>query len=159
MPNSTRSSNRFAPSRPRAKALGARIAWRPSRILVVILVSFALLAPWAVLVSEMPRVAAWPLALAAFVWGLHDARREGRRAAREIVIAAGDAASTIDGQAVRDLAVVWRGPLAFLRWRDEDGRTRRLAFWPDTLPAGQRRELRLAASGLETARSRASMAP
>lgn len=135
------------------------MAWRPSRILVVILISFALLAPWAVLASEMPRAVAWPVALGLLAWGLHDARREGRRPAREIVLAVGETAPTVDGRPARDLAVVWRGPLAFLRWRDEDGRTRRLAFWPDTLPAGQRRELRLAASGLETARSGTSMAP
>jgi toxin CptA len=135
------------------------VAWRPSRLLIAILVSFALLAPLAVLASEMPRAAAWPLALVAFVSGLCKAYREAVRPACDIVIAAGDAASTIDGRAARDLIVTWRGPLAFLRWRDEDDRTRRLAFWPDTLPAGQRRELRLAASGQEITRSRASMAP
>lgn len=159
MPNSTRSSNRFAPSRPRAKGLGGRVAWRPSRLLIAILVAFALLAPLAVLASEMPRAAAWPLALAAFVSGLCNAYREAGRPACDIVIAAGDAASTIDGRIARDLIVTWRGPLAFLRWRDEDGRIRRLAFWPDTLPAGQRRELRLAAAGQEITRSRASVAP
>ena len=46
---------------------------------------------------------------------------------------------------MEDLDVEWRGALAFLRWRDAAGRTQRRGFWPDTLPAGKRRELRLAA--------------
>ncbi|WP_231734445.1 hypothetical protein [Noviluteimonas gilva] len=40
--------------------------------------------------------------------------------------------------------VHWRGTLAFLRARDAQGRTHRLAFWPDTLDARGRRALRLA---------------
>ncbi|WP_242107832.1 hypothetical protein [Luteimonas aquatica] len=115
------------------------------------------LAPLAVLASEMPRVAAWPLALAACAWGASRALGEIRRAPREIVIAPG--ACTVDGEPAAQMAVSWRGPLAFLRWRAGDGRCRRLAFWPDTLPAARRRELRLAASAAAAARSGPSVAP
>jgi toxin CptA len=53
----------------------------------------------------------------------------------------------------------WRGPLAFLRWRDSDGRMHRLAWWPDVLPVAARRELRLAALDGAGAVPAASMAP
>jgi toxin CptA len=56
------------------------------------------------------------------------------------------------------LRVRWRGPLAFLRWRDPDGRARRLVFWPDTLPAAARGELKLALQQREAAGGGASMA-
>jgi toxin CptA len=53
----------------------------------------------------------------------------------------------------------WRGPLAFLAWRDRDRRCHRLAWWPDMLSAAGRRELRLAAMMAEAAHSRRRMAP
>jgi toxin CptA len=44
-----------------------------------------------------------------------------------------------------DLTVRWRGTLATVVGRDPAGKLRRLAWWPDTLPAPARRALRLAA--------------
>jgi toxin CptA len=112
-----------------------------------------------VLVSEMPRTAAWPLAVAILIYGGGLARREWRRPRRELVFPHGDAPVLVDGRPARDVALQWRGPLAFLRWRDEHGRLHRLAWWPDTLPPARRRELRLAAAAREAAPGRASMAP
>lgn len=39
----------------------------------------------------------------------------------------------VDGLPVDALDLHWRGPLAFLRYRDATGRRQRLAWWPDTL--------------------------
>ena len=65
----------------------------------------------------------------------------------------------LDGDPVADVAVAWRGSLAFVRWRGENGRIHRLGWWPDTLPSARRRELRLAAPAPAAAPDAASMAP
>jgi toxin CptA len=65
----------------------------------------------------------------------------------------------LDGQPLDKAEVQWRGPLAFLVWWDRQGRPQRLSWWPDTLPAASRRELRLAAGSLEAARGHRQMAP
>jgi toxin CptA len=117
------------------------------------------LAAGSVLVSEMPRIAAWPLAVATLVYGSCLARREWRRPHRAFVFPVGDAPVLVDGRPATDVALQWRGPLAFLRWRDDGGRLHRAAWWPDTLPAARRRELRLAATPHEAAPGRGSMAP
>jgi toxin CptA len=104
-----------------------RLEWRPSRWLVGALIALAMLAPFAVLVSEMPRVAAWPLGLVACAHGLRQAWREWRKPPRALVVPLAQA------------SLHWRGPLLFLRCGSE-----RASWWPDTLDAGQRRELRIA---------------
>jgi len=128
-------------------------------MLTATLLVLAVAAAFAVLVSEMPRIAAWPLALAALVHGTWQAWREARRPCGGIMISAGEARSTVDGRAVEAMTLSWRGPIAFLRWRDGDGRIGRRVFWPDTLPIAQRRELRLAAPAPVNAQMPASMAP
>ncbi|HZF97715.1 MAG TPA: hypothetical protein VEY92_05645 [Pseudoxanthomonas sp.] len=67
--------------------------------------------------------------------------------------------ASVDDLPVDAMRVAWRGPLAFARWQDRNGRIRRLAWWPDTLPAGKRRELRLAADAAPAAQRRRPMAP
>lgn len=128
-------------------------------MLVVILLLLAAAAAFAVLASEMPRAAAWPLALAALAWGAWRARHEARRRPCEIVIISGNGQSTADSRAIEALVVHWRGPLAFLHWRDQDGHIQRRVFFPDTLSAARRRELRLAAPRPVSAHGAASMAP
>lgn len=135
-----------------------RLEWRPSRLLIGTLFALGMLATAAVLASELPRLAAWPLALVALGHGLWCSRREAARAACLLVVAS-DGTCRVDGVAVEALQVRWRGVLAFVQWRDGNGRMRRLAFWPDTLPAARRRELRLAASAVMAARPSPSMAP
>lgn len=137
----------------------AEIPWRPSRWLLALLAAMTPLAAFAVLASEMPRIAAWPLALAAFGHGLALLRREAHRPVRVFVFSGAAVPVSLDGGPIADAALRWRGPLAFLRWRDARGRVRRLAWWPDTLPPARRRELRLAAPDPQAARHAATMAP
>jgi toxin CptA len=118
-----------------------------------------LLAAGSVIASEIPRLAAWPLALAAAAHGAFLARRELHRPSCSLVIPMGDAPATVDGESMNDLMVQWRGPLAFLHWRDPDGRPRRMHGWPDSLPAPARRELRLALIARTAAPPAVSMAP
>src|SRR3546814_2803577 len=70
----------------------------------------------------MPRIAAWPLALSALAHGGWLAWREARAARGELVIAGEGGRASVDGRAVEDLSVRWRGPIAFVEWRDGDGR-------------------------------------
>src|SRR3546814_17480109 len=107
----------------------------------------------------MPRIAAWPLALSALAHGGWLAWREARAARGELVIAGEGGRASVDGRAVEDLSVRWRGPIAFVEWRDGDGRRRRHVFFPDPLPAARRRELRLAAPAPGPARRASSVAP
>jgi toxin CptA len=121
-------------------------------------VALGVLAALATLASEMPRGAAWPLATLASAHGAWLARGYSRRRRRQLWWVAGRAPE-VDGVSVRAATLHWRGPFAFLCWRDADGRVRRLAWWPDTLPAAARRELKLVAqAGLDTPAA-PSMAP
>lgn len=158
MPRSNRSSPASAHSRPPAEAAGCRLERRPSHWLAAALALLGALAAFAVLASEMPRTAAWPLALAALAHGAWLAWREASAEPGEIVVAA-NCRCSVDGRAVEALRVRWRGPLAFVQWREADGRRGAHVFWPDALPAARRRELRLAAPAPAPARGAASMAP
>ena len=88
----------------------------------------------------MPRGAAWLLALAASTYGGWLLRREQRKPPRMFVFPGDDGPVLLDGEAVDGVTVQWRGPLAFVRWRDADGGAHRLVWWPDTLPRERRRE-------------------
>ncbi len=116
------------------------------------------LAALALIGSEMPLPLSLPLALLAAGEGLRLARRECMRPTRWLAIG-GDGAATLDGEGITGLSVEWRGPLAFMRFADSAGRPCRLAWWPDTLPARSRRELRLAAPVKAAAQKAPSMAP
>ncbi|NOT86650.1 MAG: hypothetical protein HOP03_00535 [Lysobacter sp.] len=144
-----RSSNASAP---------CRFELRPSRWLIGAMLSMAVLAPFAVLASEMPRWAAWPLAACAAACGAYLAWREAKQPVLPVVIDS-EGAATIDGQAVQMLQVDWRGPLAFVTWRSAEGRFVRRSLWPDTLSPAQRRELRLALRPGGNGQSPPSMAP
>jgi toxin CptA len=140
MPGSTRwssASDSFPPD-------AAAIAWRPSRWAIAALLLLSALAPFSVLASGMPRVAAWPLAAMSCAWGILCLRRERGRAPRLLELRV-DATVALDGIPLAELTVSRRGPLAFVRWRDREGRRGRLAWWPDTLPADSRRALALRA--------------
>jgi toxin CptA len=120
--------------------------------------SLALLAPFSLLASDLPRSAAWPAALAACAWAVFDARRYRAMPLRLLTIPAGHGVASCNGGRIDALRVGWRGPLAFLHWRDAKGRRQRASFWPDTLPAGMRRELRIAMHTRDAAPGPASMA-
>lgn len=144
-----RSSNASAP---------CRFELRPSRWLIGAMLAMTILAPFAVLASEMPRWAAWPLAACAAACGAYLVRREAKLPVWPVVIDS-EGAATIDGHAVQALGVDWRGPLAFVTWRGGDGRLVRRSVWPDTLSPAQRRELRLAVRQGGDGQPPPSMAP
>ena len=118
----------------------------------------ALLAPLSLIASDLPRIAAWPFAFAALAWAIHEARRYLARPTLLLVILAGRGGATCDGERIDGLRAYWRGPLGFLHWRDGRGRRRHASFWPDTLPAALRRELKLAMQQREAAPDGASVA-
>lgn len=149
MSKSRRSSNASAP---------CRLDWAPSRWLTAALLALALLAPLSLLASDLPAVVALPLALLAGIRGVRELRRHARQPPRALVVPAGAGVARCDEVSMASLHVRWRGPLAFLRWRDPDGRVQRLVFWPDTLPVAARRELKLAMYKREAAGGGASMA-
>ena len=140
------------------KSAPCRLEWRSSRWVSAMLWSLALLAPFSLLMSDLPRAWAWPLALCVAAIGMFEALRHRAQQPCALVIAVGHGQPTCDGQPMQSLKIAWRGPLAFLRWRDPQGRTQRLVFWPDTLPTASRRELRLAAMRIEPARGTTSVA-
>jgi toxin CptA len=135
-----------------------RIEWRPSRWLLAALFFLSIAAPIAVLASGLPRGVAWPLAAAAAFQGLGAFARERRRVPRSLSFTP-DGRLMVDGTEAGHVRLQWRGPLAFLSWRDATGRRQRLAWWPDTLPSRRRRELRLAAGRLPAAPGSSSVAP
>jgi len=135
-----------------------QLEWRPSRALTVALRILGVLAALSALASEMPRVVAWPVGLLAIAHGEWLARRYRTLPVRRLWWLAGRLPE-LDGVPLQKAALHWRGPFAFLAWRDADGRTQRMAWWPDTLPRTARRELRLVAAVAPHAPSTPSMAP
>ena len=150
MPNSLRSSH---------ASETCRLEWRPSRLLATLLIVMGLLGAAAALASEAPRGAAWLLAAASVLHGMHASRRERARPPRHVVWDGHAGLVLRDGVAVDAARLAWRGPLACVSWRGVDARRQRLLFWPDVLDARQRRELRLAAGTTAASPERASMAP
>ena len=149
MRNSRRWSNASAP---------CRLDWRPSRLLAGVLIALGMLGAVSVLMSALPASAAWLLAAASLIEGARLARRELASPPRTLLWPIG-ATPSLDREPMHDPQLHWRGPLAFLAWRDGSGRRRRLVWWPDTLDAAGRRELRLAAMGTPAVAADRSMAP
>jgi toxin CptA len=153
MSKSWRSSN--ASGSPDASC---RIVWRPSRLLTLAIWMLAGLAPFSVLVSGLPRALAVPLALGSAVWTMRAARRYARQAALSFVLPSGVATPTCNGTPMHAPRVHRRGPLARLDWRDPGGARGRCLWWPDSLPAPSRRELRLAMMQRDRAPGQGSVA-
>ena len=124
------------------------IDWRPSRLLCASIVCLGGLAALSTWMSALPLAARIPLALLAVGYGLDLARRERRRPGFCVRITTDEAGVTsVQAPGPRPLACVSirvRGPLACVAGRGDDGRTRRILWWPDTLPSSSRRALRLA---------------
>ncbi|HEY0662831.1 MAG TPA: hypothetical protein VGD21_16090 [Lysobacter sp.] len=136
-----------------------RLEWQASRLLAAMLLAIGLLSALAVMATELPWQLSMPIALTATGYGAWLARSELRRPTRCLVIPMNETAATIDDQPMTGLELQWRGPLAFLQWRDASGRRQRLQGWPDVLDAASRRELQLAMAARTPARSSRSMAP
>ena len=135
-----------------------QLEWRPSRALGATLRVLGVLAAASIMASDLPSAGAWPLALAALAYGEWHARGYRGQPSRRLWWVAGRTPE-IDGAPLQDARLHWRGPLAFLQGRDDDGRWLRLAWWPDTLSAASRRELRLVASVPVDRAATRSMAP
>jgi len=135
-----------------------RLEWRPSPGLAAALRLMGALAAFAVVASECPGPLAAVLVPGILLWAATQARREESRPGCHLVIPAGEGSATVAGDPIEELDVQWRGPAAFLTWRDGGGIRQRLAFLPDQLDSGQRRELRLAMGARVPAPSPRSMA-
>ena len=123
------------------------IDWRPSRLLCSALVCLGVLAAISFWLSALPLPSKTPLALLALGHGLWLAWREAHRPIFSLCVAADGARLVMifsdRSQHLSAPTVLVRGPLACVSGRGEDGRTRWLLWWPDTLPAPSRRALRL----------------
>jgi len=135
-----------------------RLEWRPSRVLCVALVLLGVLGALSAVACEMSRWAAFPVAVGSIIEGAVLARSHARRRPHALVWPM-EGEVMVDGRHTQAAVLHWRGPMAFLRWQDDQGHGHRLAWWPDTLSRPQRRELRLAAASAPQASVLASMAP
>lgn len=144
-------------SAPHAGPAPGCVDWRASRLLAAALAALGLLAGVAALASELPAHLGWPVAALAAGWGAALARRELRRPPRRLRLAG--ARAWLDDAPIAHARLYWRGPLARLEFRDARGRRGRLMWWPDSLDAHGRRELRLAAAVAIDAPAPRSVAP
>lgn len=159
-PRSSRASARFRTTDPAPAAAGSAaitIHWRPSRLLAFALVLLGVTGGLGLLASDLQPPWSWLTAPVAVVEGLRLARGHLRRAPRSLV-RAGDTL-TLDNQPLRAPALDDRGPVVVLRARLEGGAAARLAWFPDTLPPGLRRELRLAVAAAAPRTADGAMAP
>lgn len=135
-----------------------RIKLRGSSTIAAACASLGILAAFSLSLSEIPTWLAWPVGLASVIRGVQLALRELARPPVTLTLMA-NAAASIDGAAVQALRVRWRGPLAFVQWRDAEGRMHRRVATPDLLSPAARRELHLAWSTHAAARRAAAVAP
>lgn len=159
-PRSSRASARFRTTDPASAAAGSAaitLHWRPSRLLAFTLVLLGLAGAAGLLASDLQPPLSWFTAPVAVVEGLRLARGHLRRKPRSLV-RAGDGL-TLDGQMLRAPVLHDRGPVVVLHARLDDGAAARLAWFPDTLPPGLRRELRLAVAAAAPRTADGAMAP
>jgi toxin CptA len=125
------------------------IDWRPSRWLCLAQGVLALLAVLSLFLSALPLVACVLGALAIFFSASTAIRRLATRPAQVLRIA-GDGSWVVllcVGRPPRLFSKArlgLRGPIASLQARDAEGHAIQWNWWPDTLPAASRRQLRLA---------------
>lgn len=119
------------------------LEWRPSRWVIAWLRLQLLLVPVCLLASAMPRPIAWPAAVAAALIAYRQYEHYRRLPKSRLRVCA-EGPLQLEGVSYAHWKLHWRGPLAFIHWRDERGRLHARSFWPDTLPPALRRELRLA---------------
>lgn len=127
-----------------------RIDWRPSRWLAFALLGLAVTAVLSLWLSALPAAAKGVGMAIAAAEGLRLAWRHRASPPLAIDWVGGDAPAYLTGRLgitpLADVTVRLRGPLASLAGTDPQGRRQRLLWWPDTLGADGRRQLRLAAS-------------
>lgn len=145
------------------ESLNCRIDWRPSGSLLLAIAALTGLAVVSVWLSAMP----WPVALLCTLTclsqGLHLLRKESAKPAASIFLSSDSGEALLnfpDGQqSWTQVRILFRGPLASLVGRDGLGQGRRLLWWPDTLPASARRQLRLVAGRLPATISPMALPP
>ncbi|MDO5504852.1 MAG: hypothetical protein Q4F49_00985 [Pseudoxanthomonas suwonensis] len=109
-----------------------------------------------VLTSDLPRLPAWLLASTASFRGAWLAASHRRLPTHRLRWPA-TGPVMLDDQPIDAPRLHWRGPWLFLHWHY--GRAlRTLVWWPDTLDARTRRELRLRAGGHDLSRLPPSVA-
>ena len=128
------------------------IDWRPSRLLRAVYAVVALLAILSLFLSAVPGTACWLVAAAIALQTFVAIRRLGRAPAQVLRIADDGTWAVLrcagqPPQLFTKVVLGVRGPLAWLRVRDRAGRTIEWNWWPDTLAATARRQLRLASGG------------
>ncbi len=115
-------------------------------IALLVLGGLAAVSLWLSALSQWISV---PASLLALGYGVWLSRREFRREPFVLVWRGGDSEAVLNfagrTQSWSAPQVQLRGPLASLSASDEQGRRRRVHWWPDTLPPAARRALRLAA--------------
>lgn len=141
------SSHASARSRRAPEHRECRLAWRPSSGLFVCLCALALAAivsPWW---SNLPSSACSGLDAIVVVYAAWRLWREHARAPFTLTWDSAQACWQVEGTSgshrLRHVDASLRGPLAVLTLADDAGTVRRVAWWPDTLPAPDRRALRL----------------
>ena len=127
-----------------------RIDWRPSRWLAVALVALGVMGALSLWLSALPLAVKFPGAVLAMAEGLRLARWHLTQPPLAMDWLGGDEpaylTSAVGVTRLTRVTARLRGPLASLSGTDAHGRLRRLGWWPDTLAAADRRQLRLAAS-------------
>lgn len=125
-----------------------RIDWRPSHVLAAALAALGVMAALSLWLSALPMVVKLVGSLASLAEGLRLARVHLAKPPLALDWLGGDDPAYLtyaSGVARLDRVTVrLRGPLASLSGTDAQGRLQRLGWWPDTLDAGGRRQLRLA---------------
>ena len=127
-----------------------RIDWRPSRWLVCALLALGMMAALSLCLSALPPAARMAGLFVALAEGIRLAHRHRAQPPLAIDWLGGDEPAYLTGPTgvcrLDGVQARLRGPLASLRGIDAQGRIQRLGWWPDTLDAAGRRQLRLAAS-------------
>lgn len=135
-----------------------RCEWTPSHWLSGAIILLGTLGAIAALNCDLELRQAWPLAMASVAWAGVLLRREQRRPPRNLLIPQAPSPARLDGMPLETLELLERGPMLVLRWRATEGHGV-LLFWPDTLPRGRRRELRLAVRAHAVSRKAETVAP
>lgn len=145
------------PSRWSTPSAACRIEIRPSRACALGLALLGLLGAGSWGLSDAPALLAWSGAVLWLVAGCWLAARELRRPGARLMLGA-EGRGELDGRAVDDLRVEWRGPFYVIAWREGGRRACWFAF-PDALDARHRRELRLWAPPARERGATAAVAP
>jgi hypothetical protein len=114
---------------------------QPSRALPAALMLIGVLGAAGTFLSDLSLPLAALISPVFLAWGALLAGRALRADVVRIAFRA-DGSVTVDGIRVHGVQLDWRGPLTVMEWQREGRRVRQVA-WPDVVPPGLRRELRL----------------